>query len=202
MSSRSVKALAAAILIAGATLAAYWYWSPLLVIRQMRAAAEAGDADTFNAHVDYPMLRESLTEQIADKFRVNMGRPGEGGEGVAASGSILGMALVGPLVDRLVSPRVVMRAMQQGFLGPGAPGSGGALPQRPMAGADEAAAPDSRPHQRRWTYERIDLNQLVAKSFNPGNDLEKPEDRLALVFQRYGFADWKLTDISIPALNK
>jgi hypothetical protein len=202
LSSRSVKALAAATIIAVAALAAYWYGSPFLVIRQMQAAAEARDADAFNRHVDYPVLRESLTQQIADKVGVRMGGTGEDGKPVAAIGSILATALVGPLVDRLVSPRVVMRAMQEGYLGPRAAQAGSPAPQtmgKPgeTSGADSAA----RPLKRRWSYERIGFDELVARAIDPNQDPAQPEDPLVLVFQRSGFADWKLTDIRIPALN-
>lgn len=45
------------------------------------------------------------------------------------------------------------------------------------------------------------FNQLVAQAIDPANDNGVPEDGLVLVFQRSGFADWKLSDIRIPALN-
>ena len=201
MSSRSVKAIASAIVIAVAVLAAYWYWSPFIVIRQMQAAVQARDAEAFDRHVDYPMLRESLTEQIADKFGVRMGKTDDAAGGMAASGSILGVALVSPLVEALVRPRVLMRAMQQGYLGPKAAQAAGPLPPA-VDPPDEAASARPGTGRRRWTYERIDIDQLVAQAVDPANARERPEDRLVLVFQRNGFADWKLTDISIPALNR
>jgi hypothetical protein len=200
LASRTLMAISAAVAIVVVfAVAGYWYWSPFIVIRQMQAAVQAGDAEAFSQHVDYPLLRESLTAQIADKIGVGAGKAGDAAGGLAASASILGIALVRPLVEALVRPRVVMRAMQEGYLGPKS-----AVPANPVpqAGDKPDELSGSRPHQRRWTYERIDVNQLVAQAVDPANQQEKPEDRLVLVFQRSGFADWKLTDIRVPALSR
>jgi hypothetical protein len=202
LASRTLRAVSAAVAIVVVfALAGYWYWSPFIVIRQMQAAVQAGDAEAFSQHVDYPLLRESLTTQIAEKIGVEAGKAGEAAGGLAASASILGIALVRPLVDALVRPRVVMRAMQAGYLGPKS-----ALPGKPLPQGgdkpDEVSGSGSRPHQRHWAYERIDVDQLFAQAVDPANQQEKPEDRLVLVFQRSGFADWKLTDIRVPALSR
>jgi hypothetical protein len=57
---RGAVAAVVAVLLGMTALAAYWYWSPLLTMRTMRAAAEEKDADRFNQYVDYARLRESL----------------------------------------------------------------------------------------------------------------------------------------------
>jgi hypothetical protein len=202
LASRTLRAVSAGVAIVVVfALAGYWYWSPFIAIRQMQAAVQAGDAEAFSQHVDYPLLRESLTAQIAEKIGVGAGKAGDAAGGLANSASILGIALVRPLVDALVRPQVVMRAMQAGYLGPKLAAPGKPLPQ---AGdkPDEVSGSGARAHQRHWTYERINVDQLVAQAVDPANPKEKPEDRLVLVFQRSGFADWKLTDIRVPALSR
>lgn len=115
MASAIVKASVAAAAVA---LAGYWYWSPLLTLHQMRAAAEARDADAFNDHVDYPRLRESLKGQFSSMMTKQLAsRPepdNDFAKAGAALGSVLGLAMVDRFVDALVRPEMVMRAMQEG----------------------------------------------------------------------------------------
>jgi type II secretion system protein G len=104
------------LVIAG--VAAYWYWSPYLVMRQMRNAAVSADADNFNDHVDYPKLRESLKGQLSARIAGELGRQSRSGNEFeragSALGSMLGLALVDKMVDAVVRPEMVMRAMENG----------------------------------------------------------------------------------------
>lgn len=79
MTSKALKAAAAAVVVG---IAAYWYWSPLLAIRQMQTAARAGDADTFNDHVDYPRLRESLKGQFSAMLTKRLGGQPDAAEAI------------------------------------------------------------------------------------------------------------------------
>jgi hypothetical protein len=54
MLARTRNTALAAFAIALLALAAYWYWSPFLALKQIQSAARAQDADAFNRHVDYP----------------------------------------------------------------------------------------------------------------------------------------------------
>lgn len=112
------KKLTAAVLgLAALAVAAFWYWSPYWSLYQMRAAARGQDAATFNTYVDYPRLRDSLKEQFASLANdAATGQPASSGPAGAdaAFGKLLGMALVDRLIDELVRPETVMRAMQHG----------------------------------------------------------------------------------------
>ena len=90
------------------------------------------------------------------------------------------------LVDALVRPETVMRAMQSGQFGPtAAPAPAEAAPDAP---AQQGAPP-------RWDYVRHGADQLVAYRADSAAPYEK---KMQIVFARSGFADWKLTDVRMP----
>ena len=114
MNIRIGKSAFAAILVALLAVAAYWYWSPFLAIREMQFAAKANDADAFNSHVDYPRLRESVKGQFSALMAEQIGKSTDSKNPFAALGTMLGLAMVDKFVDAMVRPEVVMRGMQSG----------------------------------------------------------------------------------------
>jgi type II secretion system protein G len=112
------SALKASVVVVAIAVAAYWYWSPLLAVHQLRTAAREGDADSFNDRVDYPRLRESLKGQFSALMAEQLGGATNGGSDAARAGSalgaMLGMTLVDRMVDAMVRPEFVMKAMQEG----------------------------------------------------------------------------------------
>src|SRR3989442_1706189 len=125
----ATKTLKISIALAALVTAAYWYWSPLLAIRQMQSAAKAGDADAFSDHVDYPKLRESFKGQFSAMFAQKMAAQSNSDNDFAKAGAALGVmlgtAVVNQFVDAMVRPEVVMRAMQEGKLMPKKSADGG-----------------------------------------------------------------------------
>lgn len=111
MNTLQKRVLAAACAVAVLGVAGYWYWSPYLVMRQMRNAAANVDADSFNDHVDYPKLRESLKGQLSARIAGELESQSNPG---SAFGTMLGLALVDKLVDAVVRPEMIMRAMEDG----------------------------------------------------------------------------------------
>jgi len=92
------------------------------------------------------------------------------------------------LVDALVRPETVMRAMQSGQFGPtAAPADTG-----PGAAPNGAVEQDAPP---KWDYVRHGADQLVAYRADSAAPYEK---RMQIVFARSGFADWKLTGVRMP----
>ena len=191
MQSRTGKAVLAAIVAALLALGAYWYWSPFLALKQMQAAARAQDAATFNAHVDYPRLRESLKAQLAARVTDKLAASTGAGSAFGAMGALLGGAMVDKLVDVMVRPETVMRGMQSGQFGPQAPSD--ATPATPAGTPDAVATASASP---KWTYVRNGADQLVAYR----TDGTTPVDQgVRIVFERSGFATWKLTDVRMPS---
>jgi hypothetical protein len=198
-SARLVLAAGLAILIA---LAAYWYWSPFLAVRQLQTAAQEGDAETFNAHVDYPKVRESLKGQFSALVTQKLGAQ-DSSNPLAALGNMIGLGLVNQLVDAMVRPETVMAAMKNGHLakpGPAptpAPQPGG---EPPSAGAATPPSTGPAPEKKaRWVIDRQGVSKMTAYAVDPAKPDEPDSERLALVFERSGFVDWKLTELRMPA---
>lgn len=177
--------LASVAVVAAAATGGYWYYSPILSMQTMRSAAEARDAETFNRHVDYPKLRESFKGQMAAMVAEQLGN--NGGSGAESLGAMLGLAMLNPMVDALVRPEVVMRAMQSGELEPkGQQGSGGPQGQQNSGHREDV----------QWEIERKGFNRVIAYGMEPGStDTSKA---FGVVFDRYGFSEWKLTEVRLP----
>jgi hypothetical protein len=193
------RARKTAVVVAIAAIAAYWYWSPYLTVWQLQSAAQNRDADAFNRHVDYPQLRESLKGQFSAMFADKIGQSGNDlAKAGSVVGTLLGMAVVSPFVDAMVRPETMMRAMQDGHLSPKSVADASA-----EAGASAERSPPATPRDApKWSYRRHGVNQVIAYA----NDARQPDqpdaDKLALVLVRSGFANWKLADVRLPALNK
>lgn len=155
----------------------------------MRAAAIAGDAETFNEHVDYPKLRESLKGQLSAAMASRLGSDVTAGNEMAKAGSafgaMLGMAMVDKMVDAFVRPETVMRAMQEGKMAPQADRS------KPVGDSTSDA---SKPGVT-WNLERRGVSRTIAYAQETG---KANANQVGLVFDRIGFADWKLTGIYLP----
>lgn len=182
------RVYSAALVMATVATASFWYWSPLLVVHRMQAAAKAGDADAFSLYVDYPLLRESLKGQLSAAMLGQLNKGGteqEGGlaKAGAAFGAALGMAMVDRLVDALVRPETVMQAMQQGKM-------------MPKKEGDQHS--NAKTERVTWESERVGLDKYILYANQPG----APRDqRAGLAFDRNGFADWKLTEVRLPSLR-
>lgn len=196
MKNKTYFAAAVVLLLA---ISAYWYWSPFLAVRQLQTAAQNGDAETFNDHVDYSKLRESLKGQFSALVAEKMGAPQDASNPFAALSSLIGLGLVNQMVDALVRPEMVMSAMKNGQLrrpaavaqtGGPAPMPSSTTPSSSSAGPGEKA---------RWVIDRRGANKMTAYAVDPERPDVPNSERLGLVFERSGFVDWKLTDLRIPA---
>lgn len=185
MNIRIGKSALVVILAALLTITAYWYWSPFIAIKSMQSAAQASDADAFNNHVDYPRLRDSLKGQFSAIMAEKMGKSGDSKNPFEEIGSMLGLAMVDKVVDAMVRPETVMRGMKSGQFGPKP-----SVPKTPELGGAETTAEK----KQKWTYERKGADLLIAYPEGPVPNKEK----VGIVFERSGFAHWKLTELRLP----
>jgi len=195
MSPKSIRTAIVASALAVSAVAGYWYWSPHLAIRNMQAAAKAKDADAFNDFVDYPKLRESFKGQFTAFMTDRLGESKAAENPFAALGTMMAMAMVGNLVDAMVRPEAVMHAMQDGKL---------AELGKPPAPSDTTPQPGSVSEgsgKAEWTYERKGVNKLIAYAIDPQKPDATATDRFGVVFQRSGFADWRLTEVRLPSFK-
>ena len=182
MHPRTTKPALAAILVAMVALAAYWYWSPFLALRSMQSAARTQDATSFNAYVDFPKLRASLKQQLA----LVVGEKIAPDNPLASFGTMMGAALADKLVDAMVRPETVMRAMQSGQFG------------RQAGAPDASRAQNVQDAQPAWDWVRVGSDKLVAY-WQDGR--AQGGKNVEIVFERSGFANWKLTALRLPSLQ-
>lgn len=190
MNIRIGKSALAAIILAILSVAAYWYWSPFLTIREMQTAAQEKDADTFNNHVDYPRLRESVKGQLSALMAEEMASRKGSDNPFEALGNMLGMAMVDKLVDAMVRPEVVMRGMANGKFAPAA-----------ASDAESPGPSDSRPptgEKAKWAFVRKGVDKLIAF---PEGAAGAEDEKMGVVFERSGFASWKVTELRMPSLK-
>jgi hypothetical protein len=183
MTSRIIAAVAATAVLA---TAAFWHFSPYLALHRMNTAAQALDAETFNAHVDYPRLRENLKAEFSAHF-ARQAAPANNALARAGMemGSMIGQAMVGGMVDAMVQPDVVMNAMKAGRLDAQEAGV------EPRLGGKDAA--DAEPD---WTTDREGVNTFVVYVGEPD---DTQEQRVGMVMERSGFASWRLAGVRLPA---
>jgi hypothetical protein len=180
--SVNTKGLMAAIIAAAVSVGGYWYYSPYLAIKSMHKAAQAKDADVFNDYVDYPKLRESFKGQFSAMVAEKMGATTDSTNGFAAMGAALGLAMANQMIEAMVRPETMMRVMEDGKVAP-------------KLGASSSDTPKQGPV---WSYERKGVNKLIAYPGKDGPVSASGEKQSGLVFQRTGFADWKLTEVRLP----
>ena len=159
------KGIPTALLAVAVAVAAYWYWSPLLVVHQMKEAVRAHDVAAFNSHVDFPALRENMKDDIA-------GKPSD--DVLSGFGRLLG----GVVVEALVRPEAVMFVLEHGDFA-----KRYSERQKERERGEEPASGEAKP---KWVTEREGANRYIVRN-----------DKVALVFVRNGFADWKLSELRL-----
>jgi flagellar basal body-associated protein FliL len=204
MSRISKSVLITLIVIAVIAALGLLYASPYIALDRMKRAADARDAETVNAYVDFPLLRESLKEQVGQLFTRKIDVQ-KSGNPLALLGAMIGAALIGPLVDSYATPDGVAAILNgmppQGDPGekPPAPSSadpaapetlpGTSQPAPPVASAPAQAAP-RQPPQTTAGYRSFDT---FAVNYQHGAG----DARYSAILKRYGLFSWKLVGIEL-----
>ncbi|HEX7931483.1 MAG TPA: DUF2939 domain-containing protein [Paraburkholderia sp.] len=117
------------------------YASPYIALNNLKRAADTRDAQTVNQYVDFPALRESLKQQVTGLLTRRLGAHANGNP-LVAIGAMIGVALIGPLVDAYATPDGVA-ALLNGMPPRGEPGERPPAPpaaDNPSAAANESAS--------------------------------------------------------------
>ncbi|MBB4842505.1 hypothetical protein HNP55_001020 [Paucibacter oligotrophus] len=158
--------------------------SPYLTLHQMRRAAQAQNAQGLSEHVDWPSLRDSLKTgvqaRLAQQDLNEQGQPSR----AAAWGAAVAGALLGPLVDSLITPQSLGRLLQGQSPGAAALGF---PPPSPAASEPGAQALE-------WSSHFEGINRFVFSLRKPGAE----EDPIHLVLRREGLLGWKLAELRLP----
>ncbi len=162
-------AIALAVLIA--TGAGWYFASPAYTLSQMKAAAEENNSDEFASYIDFPALREDMKAELMAQILTEAQKDTSGFGGL---GMALGSAMVGPMIDGMISPAGV-RAMFISKRNQSNP------PNKAMGGLQVEESP---------IIERRGFSEfLVTSKGKPGS---------GMVFKRHGLG-WKLSGVDLPA---
>jgi hypothetical protein len=169
----------------GLTLIAFvvaWFGSPILTVRALTKAAEAGDEAALERLVDFPAFRDSLKDELTgrlmDEARID---PRIRSSGLGGLGMILAPMLLDGAVDALVTaPTVAAMVRTARVPGP----------------TDRLAASSSGDDGSdvRQSYGYRDMNTFAVRLTNTGH----PDQTLKLLLTRQGLFDWKLTGVDLP----
>jgi hypothetical protein len=177
------KALLTALLLLVAALAGYWYFSPYLAMHQLQTAAQNNDADAFNERVDYPRLRESLKGQLSAKMATELANVPQDNP-FAALGLAVGSAIVNQMVDAFVRPEMMMRVINDGEF---------ELQKPEMFSKGGTTSTEKMD----WDVERKGLDKVILRGRESAAS-KKDDGQVDLVFERSGFANWRLTEVRSP----
>lgn len=160
-----------------------FYASPYLTLQQMRTAAAERDAGKLARHVDFEALKASLkagvqARLIGDERNAQGQPPPANVMGAAVAG-----ALLGPMVDTLITPDSLARMLQ---------GQSPATAALPQVGAPTAPTTAAEPLDTRMGYESP--NRFVYSVTKQGSG----EEAIHLVLRRDGLLAWKLAELRLP----
>ena len=173
--SRSVKIMLGAVL---ALLIGWYAASPYIALHQMRSAAESKDAAKLSEHIDFPSVKESLKASFSAAMMAEVAQSSQD-DPFAGAGAALAIAMVGPMVDALVTPQAIAMMMQ------------GEKPELERPHAQVASTPGQEPVvSSRYTG----LNTFKVDV----SDKSDPHAKIALRFKRHGLFSWKLTSVEMP----
>ena len=91
--------------------AIYLYASPYLVLNNIKNAAKQGDADKLSGYIDFPSVKQSMKDQVKATMVKELASSKEQ-KGLEALGTLLGAAMIDPLIDDLVTPDGVALMLQ------------------------------------------------------------------------------------------
>ncbi len=200
------KIISGVVVAAAVAIGAALYASPYRAVTQLRAAAEAGDRERLEAFVDFVALRESVKAEVnaalvAPALDKAKNRPYGG------LGAMLAGAMVGPMVDSIVTPAGIAAMVQHGRARM-APGDDRVQRPNPWSGEPSSAPPDaagSAPgaptvERPKPTMGYAGVNRFVVAFRVPRKGNEEGEFRL--IFRRDGLFGWKLSQVRFPAASR
>lgn len=169
-----------AIAVIGAILVAFggWYFaSPGLALRSLKAAAVEGDTAALREQIDFPSLRESLKTQLRAKLAAEITSKKDDNP-FGKLGAVLAMGMVDGMVEGFITPEALRELVLQR--------------KRESANSNENLG-TSRAEGKEldWEIERDGLDRFYLL---PGRS--KDEKGPKLIFERSGIS-WKLSGIDL-----
>jgi len=168
-------------LAALAVLGGIYFGSPYLAFNSFKDAALEADADKLEAKVDFPAVRESLKSQMNAMMMAKLENdPTMKNNPFSGLGAMLIPTMVEKVVDSYVTADGIAALMRG---------------KKPNETAERVPTPDIEASGSFITWDRFRFRLQNKKT-----DQQGP----SLIFERKGFASWKLVKIELPPelLNK
>lgn len=170
------------LLIAGLLMALllgiYYVASPYWALRQLAKAAENGDVETMSKYIDYPAVKDSVSRQFKTVIMQKMQHdPSMQNNPFATAGTAVILPMIDGMVDMIVS-KEGMRALFNG--------------EKQQQRRKEAQA-----HGKTLRLREADLDYQGLNSMHATITSKKGE-KITFIFEREGFADWKMKSIALP----
>jgi hypothetical protein len=172
----------AAVLACALAFGSLFYYAPYSAVKNMRAAAEAGDSVALARYINFPSVREGLKASLSAKMGSLVAKE-RSGNAFAALGATIAVALVNQFIDAMVTPESLAMMMRGE-----SPTLEGGEPKAKKTSTAAMAAADT---VTTMGYETFD--EFVISAKNPSST-----DSVALVFRRDGLLSWKLSAIRLP----
>lgn len=164
----------AAIAVVGliALVAGWYFYSPAYTLQQMRTAAESNDSDAFSSYIDFPALREDMRAELMAQLMAEAEKDtsGYGGLGIA-----LGSAMLGPMIDGMISPAGIRAAFM----------------------ANEKRSKDNPESRPMGAFQLEDEPTIERRSFSEFAVVSKDQNQGAMIFKRRGLG-WRLSGVDLP----
>ena len=169
------------------TLGLAFYFTPHLALYRLSKAANARDAAALAQRVDFPAVREKLSQALTQKLLKQRGAQAQPFDEIREK---LIAAFIEPVVNKLLTPEGfvsifnVMEAKRGTVNRPGSKPADGSPTQA-------ASMPQERPLVRSGAYESFDRYVLTLA------DASTQAAALKLVMHRGGMFDWQLVEVQV-----
>jgi hypothetical protein len=185
---RKTKRIALALAIGSVTAVGGFYLaSPFLAIHELRSGFLSKNADQVNQYIDYPSLQSDLKAQLVSMMLKTMQSDPE----MAANPfSGFAMAMITPMVNSMVDTYVTPSGMKAILEAPSTQQSDASQDQTAQNLVERKREFDKALQKTAMGYDGLDKFQLTATA----DDGKKTK----LVFNRQGFAEWKLKSVILP----
>ena len=175
-----MKKITIAAAVAVIAVAATAYASPYYALHQIKTALAERNAEALAGHVDFPALRASVKAQLEASMARSIEATAGSGNPLAALGQSIASAMLGKMVDTMVSPAGVVALINKSAASPQA--------------SDTADAPaDGARKKADYAASYAGLNTFVVRA----KDGHAQEGELVLL--RHGVWSWKLSSIEIAS---
>ncbi len=155
--------------------------SPYLAASNLKEAAISGDADQLEGQVDFPAVRESLKSQLSAALTEKMNSDPSMKDNPFAG---LGMMMIPAIVDKAVDVYVTPDGLS-------------AMVRGSKPNENKTATAQDNPDIE-YTYEWVNTDRFRVKMTNTKTNEPGP----TLVFDRQGFASWKLVKVDVETFLK